>query len=270
MNYFYNIDGTTYGPLPIEQLIKIITPETLIWNEDGSMPDWKQAREVADFNELSQPKIVAENSYFYIENQISLGPLTISELIKKINKNTLVWNANGSMTEWAAARDIPELKTLFRNDDIERKNNHPTPPMKEDSNIDNLMSTKVSPYEINLILNTSLKTKGFGSKGNYYLFIDNVFKQTVKLDGFNIKITVDKNNPLIEFVSEGCYNNGMDEASVQFWLSEFPNDITEILLPNLDNTLNYKIELEYGAIKSSFFGGDEMGILPEPKIIQPY
>jgi hypothetical protein len=117
MNYYYNNDGVTLGPLPIEQLIGIITPETLIWNEDGSMPDWKSAKEVADFIELTQQKKVVENSYFYIENQMSLGPLTISELINKINKNTFVWNTNGTMTEWLPAIKLDEFKTYFKNEE---------------------------------------------------------------------------------------------------------------------------------------------------------
>ncbi len=48
MNYYYNLNGITSGPLPIEQLINLINPETLIWNEDGSMPDWKPAKEVSE------------------------------------------------------------------------------------------------------------------------------------------------------------------------------------------------------------------------------
>ncbi len=126
MNYYYNIDGNTLGPLPIEQLIGIITPETLIWNENGSMPNWKPANEVSEFIELSQPKKAEENSYFYIENQISLGPLTISELINKINKNTLVWNTNGTMTEWLPAIKLDDFKPYFKNE--EPQIIIPTPP----------------------------------------------------------------------------------------------------------------------------------------------
>ena len=55
MNYYYNLNGITSGPLPIEQLINLINPETLIWNEDGSMPNWVPANQIELIAKLINP-----------------------------------------------------------------------------------------------------------------------------------------------------------------------------------------------------------------------
>ena len=172
MNYYYNIEGITSGPLPAEQLINIITAETLIWNEDGSMPDWKPAKEVSEFNVLSQPKQTAESTYLYIENQISLGPLTISELINKINKNTPVWNTNGTMTEWLPAIKLDEFKPYFKNE--EPKIIIPTPPSVPFFRPEDYFNFQISEI-VNRRPISGLFIKGYLSKGNigdYILFSD--------------------------------------------------------------------------------------------------
>ena len=110
MNYFYIFNGASVGPISFEQIINIITEETLIWKDDGSMIDWKPAKEIQEFAEIFSTAI--EKSFYYAENGQTLGPLTVSELKNKINTNTLLWCADGSMKEWQHAGSIDEFKYL--------------------------------------------------------------------------------------------------------------------------------------------------------------
>jgi hypothetical protein len=55
MNFYYSKDGQSFGPLPLELLINIIDQDTLVWNEDGSMPDWQPAATVPAIVSLLTP-----------------------------------------------------------------------------------------------------------------------------------------------------------------------------------------------------------------------
>lgn len=48
--YFYVKNGVSEGPLSAEELIKLITPDTLIWTE--GMTEWAPANEVAPISEM--------------------------------------------------------------------------------------------------------------------------------------------------------------------------------------------------------------------------
>ena len=48
--YFYVENGASNGPLSAEELIKLITPETLIWTE--GMTEWAPAKEVKPISEM--------------------------------------------------------------------------------------------------------------------------------------------------------------------------------------------------------------------------
>lgn len=48
--YFYVKNGVSEGPFSAEELIKLITPDTLIWTE--GMTEWAQASEVAPISEM--------------------------------------------------------------------------------------------------------------------------------------------------------------------------------------------------------------------------
>ena len=45
MNYYYSKNGQTLGPLSIEELVKLIDGNTLVWNVDGSMENWQPAKD---------------------------------------------------------------------------------------------------------------------------------------------------------------------------------------------------------------------------------
>lgn len=48
--YFYVKNGVSEGPFSAEELIKLITPDTLIWTE--GMTEWAPASEVAPISEM--------------------------------------------------------------------------------------------------------------------------------------------------------------------------------------------------------------------------
>lgn len=56
--YFYVKNGVSEGPLSAEELIKLITPDTLIWTE--GMTEWTPASEVAPISEMFATDIEEE------------------------------------------------------------------------------------------------------------------------------------------------------------------------------------------------------------------
>jgi|GEM_PF-3070163 len=48
MGYYYALNGETLGPLPVEDLVKVIDANTFVWNENGSIKDWISARDVQE------------------------------------------------------------------------------------------------------------------------------------------------------------------------------------------------------------------------------
>lgn len=56
--YFYVKNGVSEGPLSAEELIKLITPDTLIWTE--GMTEWAPASEVAQIGEMFATDIEEE------------------------------------------------------------------------------------------------------------------------------------------------------------------------------------------------------------------
>jgi hypothetical protein len=204
--------------------------------------------------------------WYYVNNNEAKGPFSLEEMLPNIHPDTQVWREE-SLSEWIEASKHPLLKILFNSPNQSGNEKDLSNQIQvEELNIE---SKKPTTYEINIVLNTDWKTKGIGSRGASYLYVDNIFVQKVSHDSFDVKVKTQKEKPLIQFVEEDCYNNGMDEDSVEFWLAEFPNAIIEISIPKFDCTKNYRIDIEYGDRKPSFFGGD-MGILPKPKNIQPY
>ena len=57
MNYYYLKNGETLGPLPMDDLVKIIDVNTLVWNEDGSMKEWQPAVDVKPVFDLYRTKV---------------------------------------------------------------------------------------------------------------------------------------------------------------------------------------------------------------------
>ena len=178
--------------------------------------------------------------WYYVNNNEAKGPFSLEEMLPNIHPDTQVWREE-SLPEWIEASKHPLLQILFNSQNQNSNEEDLSAQMQaEELNIE---SKKPTTYEINIALNSDWKTKGIGSRGDSYLYVDNNFVQKVSLDSFNVKVKTQKEKPLIQFVSEGCFNNGMDEDSVEFWLEEFPNDIIEISLPNFDCTKNYRIDI---------------------------
>ncbi|MCX6209934.1 MAG: DUF4339 domain-containing protein [Bacteroidetes bacterium] len=82
MNYYYSKDGQTLGPLSVEELIKVIDRNTLVWNADGSMQNWQAANSVSElsayFNIPPPPPTANETA----KTTIPPPPLTTNETAK--------------------------------------------------------------------------------------------------------------------------------------------------------------------------------------------
>lgn len=203
--------------------------------------------------------------WYYVNNNEAKGPFSLEEMLPNIHPDTQVWREE-SLPEWIEASKHPLLQILF--DSSNQNSNEGVLYGQMQTEEFKIESAHDNSYEITLALNTDWKTKGFGSRGHSYLYVDNQFIQKVSLDGFNVKVITKQAKPLIWFVSEECYDNGMDEDSLEFWLSEDPDAIIELSLPNFDCTKNYRIDIEYETSSSIFFG--DAGILSKPKNIQSY
>ena len=59
--------------------------------------------------DLSKPK--NELTYYYSENGATLGPLSLSQLLVKIEADTLVYREG---IDWTNAKDVEELKKFFK------------------------------------------------------------------------------------------------------------------------------------------------------------
>ena len=176
--------------------------------------------------------------WYYVNNNEAIGPFSLEEMLPNIHPDTQVWREE-SLSEWIEASKHPLLQILFDSSNQNSKEDVLTGQMQtEELKIE---SERTTSYEINLALNTDSKTKGFGSRGNCYLYVDNQFIQKVSLDSFNVKVKTKQEKPLIQFVSEECYDNGMDEDSIEFWLSESPNDIIAVSYTHLTLSTNREV-----------------------------
>jgi hypothetical protein len=209
--------------------------------------------------------------WYYEKNDEPQGPFSLEEILPVIIPETLVWREN-SLEDWIEAKNHPLLGIIFT------LTNVTSPQVQKKSTVIEEVETvvikkEVTPYEINLLLKSDWKSKGFGSKGVTYLYIDNVFLQTVALDGFDIIVNSKNVNPIIRFVEKEFHDFEMEfkdqKDLLEEWLLNFPTSIIEINLPVLDTQKKWRIDLKYGDRSPSFFGGD-MGIMANPNSIQEY
>jgi hypothetical protein len=70
--------------------------------------------------DLSGPSLNKEDlDYYYEQNDNSVGPFKLSELIKYINENSLVYSEK---TGWKVAKEIPEIKNLLDINNLQKPN----------------------------------------------------------------------------------------------------------------------------------------------------
>ena len=55
MTYYYIQNGKAAGPLSVQELVEFINSDSLIWCDDGSMNDWRKAKEVPVIANLLTP-----------------------------------------------------------------------------------------------------------------------------------------------------------------------------------------------------------------------
>lgn len=207
--------------------------------------------------------------WYYEKNEEPQGPFSLEEILPVIKPETLVWRED-SLSDWVEAKNHPLLKPIF-NLNVQNQTSSEKLAASKTEELKQIPKSKIiTPFEINLVLKTDWKTKGFGSRGVCYLYVESTFIQSISLDGFDIKIKTEVEKPDIKIVDEAVGERAISEKWEDGWLTEFPNDIiTTLNIPKLDCSKNYKIELEYGDRKPSIFYGD-MGIMPKPKSITPY
>ncbi len=82
MNYYYIKDGITFGPIPIEEIIKICEEETMICVEVGKVSDWKKAKLYPEYVALKK-----ESSLNIESNQIPPIPKSTKRIPPPISKN---------------------------------------------------------------------------------------------------------------------------------------------------------------------------------------
>lgn len=203
MNFYYSKDGQSFGPLPLELLINIIDRDTLVWNEDGSMPDWRPAATVPDIALL-------------------LSPSTLPNVMPPVPK----------ITSEPEEELSDEMKDLLEMEEMEEQEQRAA-------------TQSVAPIaEHGIPLN--LIFKGAFVMGTFPInvFADDILvgKGTIN-KGFSIYFKVNNTNPTIKVGT------------------------TTLDLPALGIDHAYEIYLEYGQTSGGFFEG-EYGILPTPiKII---
>ena len=113
-NYYYSVEGDVKGPFNLANLLTKIDGNTLVWREGI---DWTAANSLVELKSLlssEPPRFKSEQNnleYYYLENNETVGPLSIESLVKKIagKMDTMIWREG---IEWTVAGELKELNKL--------------------------------------------------------------------------------------------------------------------------------------------------------------
>jgi hypothetical protein len=206
MNFYYSKDGQSFGPLPLEVLINIIDKDTLVWNEDGSMPDWQPAATV--------PAIVS-----------FLTPSAPSSVVPP----------------------VPEIA--------------PEPEEELSDEMKDLLEMEEREEEERIFAAQS--TAPSAQRAEHGIPIKLIFKGGLLVMGtMPIKVLVDG-----VLVGESTINRGISlDFKVNSTRPRIKVDTTILDLPDLIIDKSYEIHVKYGQTSGGFFEG-QYGILPKPTSI---
>ena len=119
-NYYTFQNGTQSGPFTLDVLLgKVasgeVTRETMIWQP--GQPQWLAATEVPELAGSLPPAPPAQVNYYVVENGQTVGPLTLQEMIVRIQArqttaNDFAWK--DGMEAWAAASTFPEFADALK------------------------------------------------------------------------------------------------------------------------------------------------------------
>ncbi|MCX6209935.1 MAG: DUF4339 domain-containing protein [Bacteroidetes bacterium] len=107
--------------------------------------------------------------YYYAKNGQTLGPLAIKELVKFIDRDTMIWCITGSNQEWKPAKDIPEINIALI----------PLPPLNVQKNNPPPLPSVIQSYSFPPPLNTTTNSL---PNSNVNLYIESEKKN--KVDNF--------------------------------------------------------------------------------------
>ncbi len=204
-------------------------------------------------------------NFYYSKDGLSFGPLPLEVLINIIDKDTLVWNEDGSMTDWQPAGTVPAIVSLLTPSapssvvpsvpEIAPEPDEEMPDeLKELLEIEEMEKQEQTPAPQPPSATAKIVEQGIP--------ISLILKGTFVMGTFPLRVVSDG-----ILVGEGTINKGF---SINFKVNNTRPRIkvgsTMLELPELDPNQAYEIHLKYGQTSGGFFEG-EYGILPKPTSI---
>lgn len=203
-------------------------------------------------------------NFYYSKDGQSFGPLPLEVLINIIDKDTLVWNEDGSMTDWQPAGTVPAIVSLItRSEPSSVMPSLPEiAPEPEEELSDELKDLlEMEEMEEEERISSGQSTTPATQIAEQGIPINLIFKGTLVMGTFPLKVIADG-----VFVGEGTVIKGF---SINFKVNNSNPRIrvgsTMLKLPTLDVNKTYEIHLKYG--NSGTFFEPEYGILPKPTSI---
>ncbi len=110
--YYYLDNNKPVGPMSLVELLEIIDRDTMVWREGIK---WSLASELDELKKFFPEVVVTSNKqqkieYYYLENNKSIGPLNLVELLESIDRETMVWREG---IDWTVACKLEELQKYF-------------------------------------------------------------------------------------------------------------------------------------------------------------
>jgi len=204
-------------------------------------------------------------NFYYSKDDQSFGPLPLEVLINIIDKDTLVWNEDGSMTDWQPAGTVPAIVSSLT----------PSAPSSvvpsvpeiviepEEELSDELKDLlEMEEMEEEERISSAQSTAPTAQSAEQGIPINLIFKGTLVIGTFPLKVMADG-----VLVGEGTIIKGF---SIDFKANNSNPRIrvgsTLLELTTLDINKAYEINLKYGKTSGTFFE-PRYGILPKPTSI---
>jgi hypothetical protein len=110
--YYYLENDKPIGPMGLVELLEIIDRHTMVWREGIN---WSLAFEIDELKKFFPEVVITSNTkqkteYYYLENNKSVGPLDLAELLETIDRETMVWRVG---IDWTIACELDELQKYF-------------------------------------------------------------------------------------------------------------------------------------------------------------
>ena len=222
-------------------------------------------------------------NFYYSKDGQSFGPLPLEVLINIIDKDTLVWNEDGSMTDRQPAGTVPAIVSLITSsapsnvvpsvpeiapepevelpDDL--KDLLEMEELEEEELSDELKDLlEMEEMEAEERISSAQSTAPTAQIAEQGIPINLIFKGTLVMGTFPLKVMADG-----VLVGEGTVMKGF---SIDFKVNNSNPRIrvqgTMLELPTLEINKAYEIHLKYGQTSGGFFEG-QYGILPKPTSI---